>query len=84
MSIWRFFFVSNLYNIRYYFEHFNSYKHRELTSVIPQKMILFLDTELECKQCDAVLQEMENIDDEAEAAGNFMDYLLTFGNVKRI
>ena len=41
-------------------------------------MISFLDTELECKQCDAVLQEMENIDDEAEAAGNSMDYLSTF------
>ena len=28
-----------------------------------------LDTEEDCKQCDTVLQELENIDDEAEEAG---------------
>ena len=32
-------------------------------------LLLPLDTEEDCKQCETVLQEMENIDDEAEAAG---------------
>ena len=36
----------------------------------------FSDTELDCKQCDTVLQELENIDDDAEAAGKVLAYIL--------
>ena len=32
-------------------------------------LLLPLDTEEDCKQCETVLQELENIDDEAEGAG---------------
>lgn len=29
----------------------------------------FIDSDVDCKQCDKVLEELENIDDEAESAG---------------
>ena len=31
---------------------------------------VFLVTEHDCKTCEPVLEKLENIDDEAEAAGN--------------
>ena len=34
-----------------------------------EHMAVFFYTEEDCKQCDTVLQELENIDDDAEAAG---------------
>ena len=33
--------------------------------------LFFSVAEKDCKQCSTVLQELENIDDEAEDAGNF-------------
>ena len=39
---------------------------------------LFSVAEKDCKQCSTVLQELENIDDEAEDAGNFFGLLETY------
>ena len=36
------------------------------TTVLPPSLA---DTEVDCKQCESVLEGMEAIDDEAEAAG---------------
>ena len=38
-----------------------------ISSLLPDPLQT-TDTELDCKQCETVLQELENIDDEAEAA----------------
>ena len=39
-------------------------------------VLFFQVAEKDCKQCPPVLQELENIDDEAEAAGSFHLYRL--------
>ena len=38
-------------------------------------VLFFQVAEKDCKQCPPVLQELENIDDEAEAAGSFHLYI---------
>ena len=44
------------------------HKHTLIMDPFDSKFYI-LDTEEDCKQCDTVLQELENIDDEAEEAG---------------
>ena len=81
MTIWLSFFVSLSLSI-IYSRYISILLHRSLqleSDLISLYVFpLFSVAEKDCKQCSTVLQELENIDDEAEDAGNFFGLLETY------